>query len=247
MRGLGALGGESGDGTNYPEYVQRYRTCSPQTSLGILRDPPLHAAHCDVDVPPKCPAFRMLACYEDRRRQWSKSLTSCKNTNQGVYGTKQSDEQNQKMYSIRIPAVYIIHFSTCDQQKQDMSTSMSEPEIQATVADILGSSKVLRLLLRRHRAPDAVSLLVPPDIVQLRSRIQHAQVHEADGDEDTVASSVPRRVVLAIDVGGDDGAELYEHVVQRRVDRAASYSTRVPRAPANLDWVGVWIREQGRS
>jgi hypothetical protein len=122
---------------------------------------------------------------------------------------------------------------------------MSEPEVQTTIAYVLGRSEVLSLLLGRHRVPDAVALLVTPDIVQLRAGVEHEQVHTTDGDEDAVAAPVARRVVGTIDVCGDDGAELHEHVIQRCIHGAACDSAGVAGAPADLDWVGIRVGEEG--
>lgn len=82
--------------------------------------------------------------------------------------------------------------------------SMSEPEVQATITLILRRRQILCLLLRGHSIPNLIALLVPPDVVQLRARVENAQVDAGDGDEDTVSASVPRCVVLTIDIRHDD-------------------------------------------
>lgn len=123
---------------------------------------------------------------------------------------------------------------------------MGETEVQPSVADILRRRKVLRLLLRSHRVPDLVPLLVPPEVVQLCTGVYDRQVDAADYDERTITAPVPRSVVLAVDVGGDDRGGLDEHVVKRRIDRTRCDGAGVSGAPRNLDGMSVRVREKSR-
>lgn len=102
----------------------------------------------------------------------------------------------------------------------------------------------MRLLLRRHGAPNALSLLVAPGVIQLCAGVQDNQVEAADSDQSSIAVTVTRSIGLDVYVGGDDGAELDEHVVQRRVDGSTSDCTGVAGAPANLNGMGVGVGEK---
>ena len=102
---------------------------------------------------------------------------------------------------------------------------MSKPEVQATITLILRRRQIMRLLLRRHRTPDTLPLLVPPHVVRLRPGVQNQEVDAADNYERPVPAAVAGRVVLAVDVGRDDGAQLHEHVVERSVHRPARHSS----------------------
>ena len=123
---------------------------------------------------------------------------------------------------------------------------MRKAEVQPAIPYILRRREIVRLLLGCHRVPDPITLLVAPDVVQLRAGVEDEEVDAADRDQHAVSAPVPRRVVLAVDVRGDDGAQLHEHVVQRRVHRAACDRTGVARAPADLDRVRVRVGQKCR-
>lgn len=123
----------------------------------------------------------------------------------------------------------------------EITVSVRETEVQSTVPNVLGRRKVFRLLLGGHGVPPAVPLFVAPYIIQLCPGVEDQEIDAADGDEGAVPPSVPRRVVCAVDVGGDHRAQLDEHVVQRGVDCAAGDGAGVARAPADLDRVRVWV------
>lgn len=102
---------------------------------------------------------------------------------------------------------------------------MSESEIQSAVPDVLGGVEVVLLLRWRHSVPHTVSLLVAPDVIQLRPRIEDNEVETANGYEYAIATPISRSVIRLIDIGCDHGAQLHEHVVQRGIDGAACHST----------------------
>lgn len=77
---------------------------------------------------------------------------------------------------------------------------MSKPEVQTTISDISCGSEILSLLLRGHGAPNAVALLVPPDVVELRSGVKDQQIDAADDDEHPVAPPVARCVIRPVNI-----------------------------------------------
>lgn len=100
-------------------------------------------------------------------------------------------------------------------------------------------------LLSCHSVPHCIALLIAPNIIRLRARVEYKQVCSGDGNEHAVAATIAWRVICAVDVAVDDGAGLYEHVVEGGVDCAGSDGAGVARAPADLDGVHVWVAEEG--
>ena len=90
---------------------------------------------------------------------------------------------------------------------------MSEPKVEPTISDVRCRFQIMRLFLRGHRIPNLVALFVAPNVVEFRGGVKNDQVNTSDTDKNSVAAAVAGRVVLAVDVGGDNGAELHEHIV----------------------------------
>lgn len=98
------------------------------------------------------------------------------------------------------------------------------------------------MLLLRHGVPLPLPNLVPPDIKHL-DRIKEDNVEAVDSQQNPVASSVKRLVVVAVDVGRDDVAALHKHVVQGSADGSRPDRVAVLCIPAHDDGVAVWITE----
>ena len=123
---------------------------------------------------------------------------------------------------------------------------MRESEVQSPITNILRRREVMSLLLRGHSIPDAVTLLVAPDVVKFRAGVQNYQVDATDSNEDPVAVPVPGSIALDVDVRCDDRAELHKHVVEGCVDSPARHGARVTRAPAYLYRMRIRIRQERR-
>jgi hypothetical protein len=67
---------------------------------------------------------------------------------------------------------------------------MSELEVQATIASVLSSRKIVRLLLRRHRVPNCGLRPVSPAIVLLDTRVEDEAVERANADEPAVSTAI---------------------------------------------------------
>ena len=91
-----------------------------------------------------------------------------------------------------------------------------------TVSRVL-ASKRYGTDLRSHRIPDLGALLVAPDIIQLRTRVEDCDVNYCNGDEGPITPMIytestseadaliikagehtARRIILLIDLRGDD-------------------------------------------
>jgi len=93
---------------------------------------------------------------------------------------------------------------------------MRKPEIQPLIPLIRAIVNIIPPLLLAQRKPLLLPPLVLQDIVSFCA--EEAQQHEnVDGDEDGVAAVVERGVVGAVDVGGDDVAELDGYCRRRLV------------------------------
>lgn len=113
---------------------------------------------------------------------------------------------------------------------------MRKPEIKPLVPFISRRVQIMLPLLLRHRVPLLVAALVPPDVVRLGQKVQR-NVHGRDRNEVLVTPRVPRSVVLAVHVGGDDARGLDGHVVHGRRHSPEAYRVRVLGVPADLDGV----------
>lgn len=91
--------------------------------------------------------------------------------------------------------------------------SMCESEVQTLIALIRRGLQVRLLVLLRHTAPNALSLLIDHHVENFGSNKQR-KVIGADSNQNLVASPVKRLIVLAVDVLADDTARLNGHVVQ---------------------------------
>ena len=69
---------------------------------------------------------------------------------------------------------------------------MRESEVQSPITNILRRREVMSLLLRGHSIPDAVTLLVAPDVVELRGGVKYDQVDTSNGNENPIAATVTR-------------------------------------------------------
>jgi hypothetical protein len=121
--------------------------------------------------------------------------------------------------------------------------SMSQLEIFPPASRIRGILKIRLLRLLRHAIPLTTPHPIPPNVIHLHQTINN-NVHDTESDQCLVALPVQRSVVLSIDVGDDDPADLNEHVVQGRTDRPGPDGIGVPTAPSHLYGVGGWEREQ---
>lgn len=122
---------------------------------------------------------------------------------------------------------------------------MHKSKVQTLHALIRGVEGIVLLLLLRHGIPLPLPDLVPPDIKHL-DRIKENNVEAVDGQQNLVASSVQRLVVVTVDVGRDDVAALHKHVVQGSADGSRPDGVAVLCVPADDDGVAVWITEQAR-
>lgn len=113
---------------------------------------------------------------------------------------------------------------------------MCEPEIQPLVPLISRSLKVMQLLILRHRILLPRPAPVPPYVVPLGEKID-AEVYACDVYKIAIPLLIAWRVVVSVDVRGDDAADLDRHVVERRRYRARPYRVRVPQVPAHLNRV----------
>lgn len=120
---------------------------------------------------------------------------------------------------------------------------MLETEIQPLVSLVRSGCQVVQLLLVGHGIPFHRPLLVAPHIVRLGEQVEH-NVHARNGEQILVAALVQRRVVCSVDVGRYDGAGLHKHIVGRGRDGAQADRVGIARVPADLDRVGVGIRQQ---
>ena len=100
---------------------------------------------------------------------------------------------------------------------------MCEPKIEPSISYVLGGRKIICLLVRCHRVPNTVTLLVAPDIIQLRTRVEDCNINYCNGDEGPITPMIytestseadaliikagehtARRIILLIDLRGDD-------------------------------------------
>lgn len=86
---------------------------------------------------------------------------------------------------------------------------MHETEVQPLRALILRMMNIVDLLLARQLGPSLLSLLIPDNIVEL-DKNEQADVVAAESKQNPVTTDVVGPVVLAVDVGGDNVATLYE-------------------------------------
>lgn len=144
---------------------------------------------------------------------------------------------------------------------------MREPEVQTSHTFICRVKHVVLLLLLRHGIPPLIPLLVAPDVERLDS-IEKQDVEAADAQNDLVAPSVQRQIVLTVDLwsirAGNIGeywdengmithirsnnvSRLNGHVIDGSADRTCSYGIAVLRIPADKDSYRIdSISKQGR-
>ena len=89
---------------------------------------------------------------------------------------------------------------------------MGESEIQPLIALICRCGQIVQFLLLSHAVPSPVSIAIPLDIIHLCPQVQQ-DVDEQQEQKNTIASFVSRRVILLVDVRGDDAAGLDTHIV----------------------------------
>jgi hypothetical protein len=122
---------------------------------------------------------------------------------------------------------------------------MSQLKILPPTPRIRRSLKIRLLCLLRHTNPLATPHPISPNIIHLRQTIKN-NIHNTESDQRLVSLSIQRSIILSVDVGDDDSADLDEHVVQRSADCPGPNCVGVAAAPADLDGVGGWEGEQDR-
>ena len=69
---------------------------------------------------------------------------------------------------------------------------MSKPEVKPAIPNVRRCLQIVRLLLWSHRIPYPVTLLVAPDVVELRGGVKYDQVDTSNGNENPIAATVAR-------------------------------------------------------
>jgi hypothetical protein len=96
-----------------------------------------------------------------------------------------------------------------------MSLLVFEPKLQSRIPvplPLLQVRLIRRSLVHTHRLPRPLFRLIQPH----QPPPLHHQRHErqgADGDENLIAAVVVGRVVFAVDLTGDHGTDLHDHIV----------------------------------
>lgn len=121
----------------------------------------------------------------------------------------------------------------------------SKSKVQTITSLILSRISVLNLLLHRHRAPYLLTWSINSRVVELDEWVSD-DVPAADANEDFISSAVEGRVVLSVDICGDDGGHLRGHVVHGSWDGSSTHSVGVSAVPGNLHCVGYIILVYGR-
>ena len=99
---------------------------------------------------------------------------------------------------------------------------MRKSEIQSSRPRELGIDLVITLLLRRHRIPLLLSQPILRHIVGLRKK-KNRDRDDIDDDELRVTTMIQRLVILPVNEGRTDTAELDHHVIERGTDGACSH------------------------
>lgn len=122
---------------------------------------------------------------------------------------------------------------------------VSESKVPALLTLIRGVEDIVLLLLLGKSIPSPVAHLVPPDVKRLDNVEQH-NVAAGNTQDDPVAPTVQRLVVVAEDVGGGNVTCLHKHVVQGGADGTGAHAVAVLGVPAYQDGVAVWVAQKTR-
>lgn len=120
---------------------------------------------------------------------------------------------------------------------------VGKPEVQPPRALQRRVPLIVSLLLRTHGIPNAIPLLIPRDIVDLRQDKQH-DTQQINRDQDTVTPVIKRLVVVPVNEVRAHITKLHGHVVERRGDTACSDVVRVFGRPPHQDGVAVGVGQK---
>jgi len=120
---------------------------------------------------------------------------------------------------------------------------MGESKVQTSTGFISRRLCVMMLFLEGHGIPFLIANLVLNNVVHL-SVDEEEDDEDVDGDEIAVTVTVERLVVVAVDVGRYDTAELDAHIIQSGGYGPRTDVVGVLGCPAHIDGVAVWVREK---
>jgi hypothetical protein len=122
---------------------------------------------------------------------------------------------------------------------------MRKSEIQPLISLVFRGPKIRLLLFRTHAPPNPLAFFIRVQVVHFRSH-EYQKVPRTYRNQDLVASSIQRLIIIPVDILANDTASLHRHIVQRRSNSACAYGAGVARRDRDENGVDVWMAYKER-